>query len=170
MISSDVLTKDERLELSFKPDFLATFLPVVFSAFIILAANVMLFFTSRDSPIMFKFFLIVLSISIIGLILAVAQLYLRYSYTFYLVTNRRIISQTGIVSRDHRDCRLERIQDVYVDVSFLDRILNVGNIAFSTAGGPGVEVVFMRVRTPFDVKKQINEVIDRDVAPQSKGV
>lgn len=173
MISSDVLTKDEKLELSFKPDFLATFLPVFFIGSFILLANVMLFFGSRGSALMFKFFLLVLSLSVIGFILSVTSLYLRYSYTFYFVTSKRIIYQSGVVSRDHRDCRLDRIQNIYVIVSFLDRILNVGDIAFSTAGELGVEVVFSRTRNPLEIKRQINEIIDRDVytpTSRSQGV
>jgi len=112
---------------------------------------------------MFKFFLVVLTVSVFGLLFSLAGLYLRYLYTFYFVTNKRIIYQSGVVTRDHRDCRLERIQNIYVRVGFLDRILDVGDILFSTAGEVGVEVVFLRCRNPLELKRQINEIIDLDV-------
>ena len=160
---SDLLTKDEKVELALKPDFLATFLPVVFVAVLIIVTNSILFFNAWGHDLMFKFFLIVFSLSIFGLLFAIAGLYLRYTYTFYYVTNKRIIYQTGVITRDHRDCRLDRVQNIYVGVSFLDRILGVGNIAFSTAGELGVEVVFNRCKQPLQIKKQINEIIDRDV-------
>jgi len=163
MIPSAILTKDEKMELSFRPDFLATFLPVAFIGFFVFIANVFLFLSTSKSQLMFKFSLFVLSLSVIGFIVAVAGLYLRYIYTFYFVTNKRLIFQSGVVSRDHRDCRLERVQNIYVGVSFLDRILNVGDISFSTAGEMGVELVFSRVKNPFEAKREINEVIDRDV-------
>lgn len=164
---SDVLTTGEEVELSLKPDFLATFLPVFSIVCLVLLVNALFFVTSLGSSWMFKFALLLLSISMMGLLLAVAGAYLRYIYTFYFVTNKRIIYQSGIISRDHRDCRLDRVQNIYVGVSFLDRILNVGNIMFSTAGEVGIEVVFLRVKKPFTVKKQINEVIDRDVRHQT---
>jgi len=170
---SEILTKDEKVELSLKPDFLATFLPVGFIGLFILIANVLLFLNSWQSPIMLKLSLLVVSVSVIGFIVAVAGLYLRYSYTFYYVTNKRIIYQTGVVSRDHRDCRLERVQNIYVEVAFLDRILNVGNIKFSTAGEIGIEVTFNRVRHPLEIKRQINEIMDRLIAsnqPRPPGV
>ena len=170
MLVSEILTKDEKVELLFKPDFFATFLPTVFVGLFILIANAMLFFNSSGSPLMFKFFLLILALSIIGYILSVTGLYLKYIYTFYLVTNKRLIYQTGVVSKEQRDCRLERVQDISVDVSFLDRILNVGNIGFSTAGGPGIELVFMTVKNPLEVKRLINEIIDKDVSSTSKGV
>lgn len=160
---SDVLTKGEEVELSLKPDFLATFLPVFLIVCLVLSVNVIFFVSSLGSSLLFKFALLLLSISAIGLLLAVTNVYLRYKYTFYFVTNKRIIYQSGIISRDHRDCRLDKVQNIYLDVSFLDRILGVGNVSFSTAGEIGVEVVFLRVKKPFNIKKQINEVIDRDV-------
>jgi uncharacterized membrane protein YdbT with pleckstrin-like domain len=170
---SEILTKDEKVELSLKPDFVATFLPVGFIAVFIFIANVLLFLNSSNTPIMFKFSLVVLSVSVIGFIVAVAGVYLRYIYTYYFVTNRRIIYQSGVVSRDHRDCRLERIQNIYVEISFLDRILNVGNILISTAGEIGIEVTLSRVRNPIEIKRQINEILDRLITnhpPSTPGV
>lgn len=163
MTPSEVLAKDERIELSLKPDLIATFLPAFLMTVPIMLVNATLFIKSRDSPLMFKFSLFVLSVSLIGLLFAFAKIYLTYLYTFYFVTDRRVIYQTGVISRDHRDCRLGRIQNIYVDVSFVGRILNVGNIAFSTAGEAGIEVAFARVRNPLEVKRKINEVIDRDL-------
>ncbi|MBM3309233.1 MAG: PH domain-containing protein [Candidatus Altiarchaeales archaeon] len=160
---ADFLTKDEKIEVSAKPDFTATFLPIPLLGVMILLVNIYLFTTMGGSQLMFKFFLLILSVSIFGFLFAVAGLYLRYIYTFYFVTNKRIIYESGIISKDHRDCRLERIQNIYVGVGFIDRVLDIGDIYFSTAGEMGVEVIFRRCRNPLELKKRINEVIDRDV-------
>jgi uncharacterized membrane protein YdbT with pleckstrin-like domain len=159
MISNDFLTKDESVQMQLRPDFTATFLPIAFMVLFIVVLNG--FWLLNPKPgIMQKFSLIFLSLSTIGLILVVGMAYLRYIYTFYIVTNRRIIYQSGVVARDYRDARLDRIQDISVGVNFLDRILDVGDIGFSTAGSPFVELIFSKVKNPARVKKSINEVID----------
>lgn len=164
MMPSELLAKDEKIELSLKPDLIATFIGPFLMAVFIMLVNAILFINVMGSELMLKFSLFLLSASVVGLLLAFAKIYLTYLYTFYFVTGRRVIYQTGVISRDHRDCRLERIQNIYVDVGFLDRILNVGNIAFSTAGEAGIEVVFKRVRNPLETKRRINEVIDRNMS------
>lgn len=163
----EVLTNGERVEFLLKPDLIATFLPASLMAVLIMLVNAMLFITSRNSPLMFKFSLFVLSLSLAGLVFAFAKVYLTYLYTFYFVTDKRVIYQSGVISRDHRDCRLGRIQNIYIEISVLSRILGVGDIAFSTAGESGIEVVFSRIRNPLEVKRKINEVVDRDIRDTS---
>ncbi len=57
----------------------------------------------------------------------------RYS-TFYVVTDQRLRVRHGILSRHEQTARFERVQNVEVSQSFMDRLLKVGAVEFDTAG------------------------------------
>ena len=53
--------------------------------------------------------------------------------TRYAITDRRLRIQRGIIARNVEEARLERVQNVSVSQSILQRILQVGTIDFDTA-------------------------------------
>lgn len=53
--------------------------------------------------------------------------------TRYAITDRRLRIQRGIVARNVEEARLERVQNVNVNQSILERILQIGTIDFDTA-------------------------------------
>jgi uncharacterized membrane protein YdbT with pleckstrin-like domain len=57
----------------------------------------------------------------------------RYS-TLYVVTDQRLRVRRGILSRHEQSARFERVQNVEVSQSFMDRLLKVGAVEFDTAG------------------------------------
>lgn len=59
--------------------------------------------------------------------------YLRWSTTRYVVTNKRLITRSGIITRIGRDIPLYRINDVTYEKDILDRILGCGTIVISDA-------------------------------------
>lgn len=74
---------------------------------------------------------------IIGLVLFVWWClvpFLRWRTTTYTITNRRLITRTGILTRTGKDLPLIRINDVSYDRSLMDRILGCGTLNIQTAG------------------------------------
>jgi uncharacterized membrane protein YdbT with pleckstrin-like domain len=59
--------------------------------------------------------------------------FLRWLTTTYTVTNRRLITRQGIVSRSGRDIPLFRINDVAYEKGLLDRLLGCGTLIVSDA-------------------------------------
>lgn len=57
----------------------------------------------------------------------------RYA-TFYAVTTERLRVRTGILARREQTARFDRIQNVSIGQSVMDRILRVGAVSFDTAG------------------------------------
>jgi uncharacterized membrane protein YdbT with pleckstrin-like domain len=53
--------------------------------------------------------------------------------TRYSITDRRLRIQRGILSRKTEEARVERVQNVSVSQSLLERILQVGTVDFDTA-------------------------------------
>lgn len=59
--------------------------------------------------------------------------FLRWMTSTYTVTNRRLITRRGILTRTGRDIPLFRINDVAYEKSLIDRILGCGTLIISDA-------------------------------------
>ena len=59
--------------------------------------------------------------------------FMRWATTRYVVTNRRLITRSGIITRIGRDIPLYRINDVAYEKGLLDRMLGCGTIVISDA-------------------------------------
>jgi len=59
--------------------------------------------------------------------------FLRWMTSTYTVTNRRLITRHGIVTRTGRDIPLFRINDVAYEKGLLDRLLGCGTLVISDA-------------------------------------
>ena len=73
--------------------------------------------------------------AIAGLLFAIGCLapFLRWFTRTYTVTNRRIMSRQGIVSKTGHDLPLVRVNNVETHQSLADRILGCGDIVLTTA-------------------------------------
>jgi membrane protein YdbS with pleckstrin-like domain len=69
---------------------------------------------------------------------------LRYKKTKYMITNRRLITQTGVIGLNTRFIDLDKIQEVHVRVGLGDKVFGTGSLIVVTAG-----FVFMGVKHPF---------------------
>jgi uncharacterized membrane protein YdbT with pleckstrin-like domain len=77
--------------------------------------------------------------------------------TTYTITNRRLTIETGLVSRDLHETRLERVQNVNSRQSVLGRLVSVGTVDFDTAAGAEFDFAFRGVSNP----RQIVRTVDR---------
>lgn len=66
-------------------------------------------------------------------IVVIVDVIRRYA-VFYAVTTQRLRVRTGILSRAEQTTRFDRIQNVDVRQSLMDRLLSVGTVDFDTAG------------------------------------
>lgn len=64
--------------------------------------------------------------------------FLRWRSTTYTVTNRRLITRTGILNKTGKDLPLARINDVSYERSLTDRMLGCGTLNIQTAAEGGV--------------------------------
>lgn len=82
-------------------------------------------------------FIVMLQI-IVGLSLLMGPIIrnaLAYNNTLYLITDRRILIQTGAIGIDTRIVEFDKIQEIYVTIDFMDKIFGTGSIRISTAAG-----------------------------------
>lgn len=79
--------------------------------------------------------------------------------TTYTITNQRLTIHTGILSREMHETRLERVQNVNLTQSLLERMLRVGTVDFDTAAEAGYDFKFRGVSEP----QQIVHTVDRAI-------
>ena len=75
-----------------------------------------------------------LLISLLLVVVVVAYDVIRRYATLYVVTDQRLRVRRGILSRTEQTARFERVQNVNVSQSLMDRLLRVGEVEFDTAG------------------------------------
>ncbi len=75
-----------------------------------------------------------LLISLLLVVLVVVVDVLRRYATFYQVTDQRLRLRRGLLARDEQTARFDRIQNVNISQSLMDRVMRVGEVDFDTAG------------------------------------
>jgi uncharacterized membrane protein YdbT with pleckstrin-like domain len=79
--------------------------------------------------------------------------------TTYTITNRRLTINTGILSRELHETRLERVQNVNSSQSLLERLLQVGTVSFDTAGEAGYDFSFRGVSEPHQIVRTVDQAL-----------
>lgn len=110
-----------------------------------------------------------LTVTIVAyVVFAVLVLIAGYLYrltTTYTITNQRMAIRRGVLSRHMQQTRVERVQNVNVDQTLLDRILRVGAVDFDTAGADEADFTFRGVANPERVVRAVDEAHrDREAA------
>ena len=99
-------------------------------------------------------------IMLIGGLIMVKRI-LEWQHTIYVLTNKRVLRQKEILGRSYVDCGLNKIQNLYIDISAFGRMLGYGSVRIAAAGTAGIEIGWEGVRDPLGVQRQLNEAIER---------
>lgn len=77
-----------------------------------------------------------------GLVIAVYSVwpFLKWWTSTYTVTNRRLTTHEGVISRSGHDLALSRISDVSYEKGLVDRMLGCGTLVISDAGDMGIKL------------------------------
>lgn len=93
------------------------------------------------------------------LVLVIGQV--RRLRTTYAITDRRLAIETGLVSRDLHQTRIERIQNVNCRQSLFERALGVGTVDFDTAGEAEFDFCFRGVDDPRRIVRTVDRALHR---------
>jgi uncharacterized membrane protein YdbT with pleckstrin-like domain len=99
---------------------------------------------------------VVLVVALIGVALTLLVGFIRRVTTSYTITNRRLHIRRGIVSRTIQETKLDRVQNVNYRQGFFQRILQIGDVDFDTAGGGDYDFSFTGVAQPEEVVQRID--------------
>lgn len=87
-------------------------------------------------------------------------------HIWYVLTNERIIKKRGLVARDTREARYDRVQDVTTRIDIKERFLNYGDIRVTTSGTNVAEFRLENVPDATSVTNSISEYKDQAVERQ----
>jgi uncharacterized membrane protein YdbT with pleckstrin-like domain len=85
--------------------------------------------------------------------------WLRWQSTLYVVTTRRLIVRTGVLSRSGRDIPLSRVNDVSFRRSLADRVLGAGTLTVESGGELG-QLVLVDVPGVEQVQRTVARCVD----------
>ncbi len=95
-------------------------------------------------------FVVIVAITVVaGLIKRVA--------TVYTITDRRLNIKVGIIARKVQETRLQRVQNVNYDQGVYERVMQIGDVEFTTAGTDESNFVFAGVARPEQVVQQVEQ-------------
>jgi uncharacterized membrane protein YdbT with pleckstrin-like domain len=134
-ISRKLLSTDEHVVVSTRTHVKALLVPALL---LILLAAVAGYLSSLPSggarPLLV---VLIWAFAFLLAILLVLMPFLRWLTTSYTVTDRRLITRTGILSRQGHDIPLARINDVAYEHGVFDRMLGCGTLVISDASQQG---------------------------------
>jgi uncharacterized membrane protein YdbT with pleckstrin-like domain len=83
--------------------------------------------------------------------------FIRRISTRYTITNQRLRIERGLLSKHVQQTRIERVQNVNTNQTFVSRLLRVGTVDFDTAGTDDSDFTFVGVGSPH----RVVEAVDR---------
>jgi len=96
-------------------------------------------------------------VAIVVMCLTVLVGFVHRMFTVYTITTQRLRIQRGIIARKVQQTRIERVQNVNTDQGILERILQVGNVDFDTAGTTDSDFRFDGVNDPEKVVAAVDK-------------
>lgn len=76
---------------------------------------------------------------------------LQWASRSYVLTDHRVIRIRGVFTIDIFQCALSRLQNTFLVLTLLQRVMRLGTIEFATAGTGGVEAVWQHIGEPLKV-------------------
>jgi uncharacterized membrane protein YdbT with pleckstrin-like domain len=136
MVPQKLLGEGEQVEIHVRAHAKELFVP----ALVLIALGAGVGFASALMPTEFTPIghYVVIVVAVFLAIWWVLRPFLRWWSTTYTVTNRRLITRTGILSKTGKDLPLARINDVSYERSLSDRMLGCGTLNIQTAAEGGV--------------------------------
>src|SRR6476661_6192656 len=92
--------------------------------------------------------------------------YFTWSYTHFVLTDRRVISRSGIVSKRGTEIPLERINNIDFHQNILLRVIGAGDLDIESAGKDG-QSHFDNVRHPDMVQQEVYRQMETNAKRQA---
>ena len=156
VISQKLLNPGEKIVVSTRTHPKALILPIL-TLVVLLAAGVLfqVFVTDNGTAL-----LVVWIIVVILVLWRVLWPFLDWLTSSYTITDRRLITRNGIITRRGHDIPLGRISDVAYELDLIDRVLGCGTLVISDASTNG-QVLIYDIPKVEATQRQLNELLHR---------
>ena len=128
-ISKKLLSDDENVVLSVRTHPKALIGPIALLILLVAGVITAAMLQPDNSRVGLAAAVLALAVAMIWVVIP----FVRWMTSTYTVTNRRLITRSGILTRTGRDIPLFRINDVAYEKDLLDRILGCGTLIISDA-------------------------------------
>jgi uncharacterized membrane protein YdbT with pleckstrin-like domain len=78
----------------------------------------------------------------------------------YTLTNKRVISKAGIISRQINEVGTKDIRNINVKQGILGRMFSIGAVEIASAGTAGIEISFVGIKDPMRARDLIRREKD----------
>jgi len=112
-----------------------------------------------------------IGIFLAGFVLVLLVGWLRRYFTRYTITTKHLLIRTGILSRNENSASLDRVQNIRVVQSPIERMLQTGSVDFDTASGDAADadLRFIGIDRPRDLRDEILSAIEGIRAKDRQG-
>ena len=136
-ISRRLLNEGERVVVSTRTHVKALLVPALWLILVAAVAGYVSSFTGgagRAQPLLVA---VIWLVALVAVTWLVVRPFLTWMTTEYTVTDRRLITRTGILNRRGHDIPISRISDVAYEHGLVDRMLGCGTLVISDASEVG---------------------------------
>lgn len=154
VISQKLLNPGEKIVISTRTHVKALLWPLL-QLVVLLALSVLfrVFVTDNNTAL-----LVVWSVIALLVLWRVVWPFLDWFTASYTITNRRLITRHGILTRRGHDIPLGRISDVAYELDIIDRMLGCGTLVISDASTNG-QVLIYDIPQVEETQRRLNELL-----------
>lgn len=110
--------------------------------------------------------LVVWALALVAVLWLVVPPLVRWATASYTITNRRLITRTGVFTRRGHDIPLTRISDVSYELGLVDRMLGCGTLVISDASTNG-RVALPDIPHVEEAQRTLNELLHGTATPMA---
>ncbi|MDX6230125.1 MAG: hypothetical protein QOI76_3515 [Frankiales bacterium] len=160
---SRLLADDEELVVDTHPHWKALLLPAVAVPVVVGLASWAVFamgdFNGRGYAQ-----IAVVVVAVLLLIWVSLLPWLRWRTTRFMVTSRRVVIRSGVISRTGRDIPLTRVNDVTFTHGLVDRVLGCGTLLIESGGERG-QLVIGELPHVEAIQRQLSDLVEQANLP-----
>ncbi len=145
-----LINEGESVVLDLKPHWWFFWKHILFGGGLIVVFGLWFVFGSASSDVANY----LLAIAILVYVGFVIVKYLTWTYTHFVLTDRRVISRTGIISKRGTEVPLDRVNNIDFSQKFWERLIGAGDLSIESAGKDG-QSHFQNVRHPDMVQQEV---------------
>jgi uncharacterized membrane protein YdbT with pleckstrin-like domain len=132
----NILDDGEEVVLNLRPHWRRVVAPIVLIPIVVGLASY-LWFVLPDDKARGPLRIAVVVVALVVLVWWSLRSWLKWLTTRYVMTSRRVVTRTGVLSRKGRDVPLTRINDVSFSHTIVERIFGSGTLVIESAGERG---------------------------------
>ena len=153
-----LLAEDEDLVLDLHPHWKALVAPVLALVVILgVAGFAAAWIPEGDRQGLLRLLVGLVALGLLGAF--VLKPFLKWTTTHFVITDRRVLMRSGILSRSGRDVPLSRINDITFEHTFVERLLGCGTLIVESAGERG-QVTLSDVPHVESVQRKLYDLVE----------